>query len=68
MSLFKVMHLVAKIVSCSSTAMAEMQKSQAHSAFALCVGFILWISVSLGAAILIFKPSRENKCRGTAAI
>lgn len=36
--------------------------------FALCVGFICWISVSLGAAILIFKPSRENKCRGTAAI
>lgn len=43
-------------------------RSQVDSAFALCAGFIFWICVSSVAAILVFKPSRENKCRGTASI
>lgn len=61
----KVEQSVASIVSRSLTAAV---RSQTHSAFALCVRIIFWISVSLGSAILVFKPSRENKCRGTEAI
>lgn len=68
LSLFKVIQSAAQICLSFIDCCGGDAGSQAHSAFALCVGFIIWISVSLGAAILIFKPSRENKCRGTAAI